>query len=239
MPDQNRVDDSLTREQKELLKSLGMKALDCLVKIAPMPELAKEGYKVDRELSKSVKTLDQLADPPYELTSSDYSINKLAQLARYLDIETAKLARHDENWWAEVSGVNLHQKDQTTAALHLLQRQREFLLGLQECCDGLNTLAKAVMGAAYINVKAIAKMYMPSIVAIDGAVTKQTLEHLDHCANSITISLDRLENTIRGTADLQKSVDRFLSLVNSSNQRKWLDAVRQDGSAGKSQDNVR
>ena len=227
MPDKNLEDDRLSDEQKQFLKAMGMKALDLLVKIGPAPELAKEGYKVGRELSKTSKTLDNLGTDPGELTSSDYSINKLAQLARYLHTETAKLARHDENWWVEVSGVNLLQHDQTTEALQKLQQQRRLLLNLKECCDGLKGLAVVAMGAAHMNIKGIAKMYMPSLVAMDGIVMNQTLDHLDNCAKCIDSSLSKLENAIRTTADCQKSVDRFLALVNSRDQRKALDAFRQ------------
>lgn len=230
MPDKSLEDDSLSGEQKQLLKAVGMKALDLLVKIGPAPELAQEGYKVGRELSKTSKTLDNLGSEPGEITSSDYSINKLAKVARYLHAETAKLARHDESWWVEVSGVNLLQPQQTTEALQKLQQQRQLLLNLKECCDGLKGLAVVAMGAAHLNIKGIAKMYVPSLVAIDGIVIHQTLDHLDNCAKCIDLSLAKLENAIRTTADYQKAVDRFLALVNSSDQRKALDAIRQNTS---------
>ncbi|HVP46624.1 MAG TPA: hypothetical protein VMT32_08575 [Bryobacteraceae bacterium] len=230
MPDKSQEDDSFSDEQKQLLKTLGMKALDFLVKIGPAPELAKEGYKVGRELSKTSKTLDNLGSEPGDLTSSDYSINRLAKLARYLHSEMAKLARHDENWWVEVSGVNLLQREQTTEALQNLQQQRQLLLNLQECCDGLKGLAVVAMGAAHLNIKGIAKMYMPSLVAIDGIVVNQILDHLDNCNKCIDSSLGKLENAIRTTADYQKSVDRFLALVNSGDQRKVLDAIRENPS---------
>ena len=227
MPDQNANDDSYSQEQKDLLKSLGMKALDLLVKIGPASDLAKEGYKLSRELSKTGKILDNVSSNPGELSSSDYSINKMAKVADYLHSQTAALARHDEAWWEEVSGVNMLQPQQTTEALQKLQQQRQFLLNLKDCCDGLKDLALAVMGAAHFNVKGLAKMYMPSLVAIDGAVTKQSLDHLDNCKSCIDTSVGKLENAIRITADWQKSTDRFLGLMNSSDQRKTLDAIRQ------------
>jgi hypothetical protein len=226
-------DDSLyfSDDKKELLKALGMKVLDCLVKIGPADELTKESYKAIRELSKAGKTLDGLGGGGGEIKSSDYSINKLAQLARYLQEETLKLADHDENWWLYVSGVNMLRTEQTTEALLKLRQQRRLLLDLKECCDGLKGLAMVVIGAAHFNIKSIAKLYMPSVIAIDATVTKQTIAKLDNCTKAIDRSLDKLENGIRVTADWQKWLDRCLVLLNSSDQRKVLDAIQrsQDG----------
>lgn len=219
--------DSLTKQQQEFLKSLGKKALDFLVRIAPISQFAKDGYRLGREMSKAAKSIDDLSDDPGELSSSDYSINKLSQLSRYLDSQTVILARRDENWWIAAAGVDLLNKERTTEALQMLQNQRNILLDLSDCCDGLATLAKVAIAANNLSIKSLAKMYMPSIVAIDAAVTKQTLDHLDNCKNSIARAQGVLENAIRGTADSEKAVDRFLMLLNSSDQRKALNSMQQ------------
>ncbi len=134
-----------------------------------------------------------------------------------------------------VCGANLLSKDQTTQALQLLQQQRQLLLDLREACDGLKTLAWTAFAAANANIKGIAKMYVPSLVAIDAAVTKELAERFDNCIKAINTTLAVLENVIRSTADMEKSIDRFLSLVSSSDQRKALGAMKtaQGGGAGR------
>ena len=52
---------SLDKQEQPLLKSLGKKGVDFLVKISPLPDLAKEGYKVVRELDKTTSIVENAA----------------------------------------------------------------------------------------------------------------------------------------------------------------------------------
>jgi hypothetical protein len=218
-------EDALNKQQQELLKSLGKKSVDLIVKISPLPDVVKEGYKVAREIDKAVTTAEK-ANSGFELTSTDYSINKIAEVSKFIHNETASLARRDENWWMENSRVNLFDSQETTRALQVLQDKRTLLLDLKEACDGLKTLAKVAMAAANVNFKGLAKLYVPSLVVLDGIVTKESCERFDYSISAIDKVVPMIERMIRQTADMQKSVDRFLTLINSTDQREALKAMK-------------
>jgi hypothetical protein len=218
-------EDALNKQQQELLKSLGKKSVDLIVKISPLPDVVKEGYKVAREIDKAVTTAEK-ANSGFELTSTDYSINKIAEVSKFIHNETASLARRDENWWMENSRVNLFDSQETTRALQVFQDKRTLLLDLKEACDGLKTLAKVAMAAANVNFKGLAKLYVPSLVVLDGIVTKESCERFDYSISAIDKVVPMIERMIRQTADMQKSVDRFLTLINSTDQREALKAMK-------------
>lgn len=218
-------EDALNKQQQELLKSLGKKSVDLIVKISPLPDVVKEGYKVAREIDKAVTTAEK-ANSGFELTSTDYSINKIAEVSKFIHNETASLARRDENWWMENSRVNLFDSQETTRALQVFQDKRTLLLDLKEACDGLKTLAKVAMAAANANLKGLAKLYVPSLVVLDGIVTKESCERFDYSISAIDKVVQMIERMIRQTADVQKSVDRFLTLINSTDQREALKAMK-------------
>jgi hypothetical protein len=218
-------EDALNKQQQELLKSLGKKSVDLIVKISPLPDVVKEGYKAAREIDKAVTTAEK-ANSGFELTSTDYSINKIAEVSKFIHNETASLARRDENWWMENSRVNLFDSQETTRALQVFQDKRTLLLDLKEACDGLKTLAKVAMAAANANLKGLAKLYVPSLVVLDGIVTKESCERFDYSISAIDKVVPMIERMIRQTADMQKSVDRFLTLINSTDQREALKAMK-------------
>jgi hypothetical protein len=217
-------DESLDKQQQQLLKSLGKKAVDFLVKISPMPDLAKEGYKVVREIDKSTGIAERAAATG-EITSSDYSINLVATISKFLYNQTTSLARRDESWWIDNSRVNLFQPEETTLALHTFAEKRKLLLDLKETCDGVKDLALVAMAAANANVKGFAKLYIPSLVAIDGAVTKESCDRLDYAMSAIDTIVDLIEQVMRDTADYQKGADRLLVLINSTDKRKAAAAI--------------
>jgi hypothetical protein len=217
-------DESLDKQQQELLKSLGKKGVDFLVKISPLPDIAKEGYKLVRELDKTVGVMNNAAAG--ELTSSDYSINLVASISKFLYNQTTNLARRDEDWWIENSRVNLLDSKETTFALHLFSEKRKLLLDLKETCDGVKDLALVAMTAANMNVKGFAKLYVPSLVAIDGVVTKESLDRMDYAMSAIDKIVDLIERLIRTTADMQKSADRLLVRINSTDHIKSAAAIK-------------
>lgn len=215
----------LDKQQQALLKSLGKKGVDCLVKISPLPDAAKEGYKVARELDKTDSVLQGTAASG-EVTSSDYSINLIATISKFLYNQTTSLAPHDENWWIANSDMDLCDSKQTTAALHLLSEKRKLLLDLKETCDGVKDLALAAMAAANANIKGFAKLYMPSLVAIDGIVTKQSCDRLDCAIGAIDKIVGVIEHVMRHTADIEKAADRVLVLINSTDHAKGAAAIK-------------
>ncbi len=216
--------ESLDKEQQKLLKSLGKKAVDFLVKISPLPEVAKEGYKVVRELDKTASV--GAGATAGELTSSDYSVNLVASISKFIYNQTTSLARRDENWWMDNSKVNLLDPKETTLALHMFSEKRKLLLDLKETCDGVKDLALVAMAAANANVKGLARLYIPSLVAVDGVVTKESCDRLEYAISAIDKIVDLLEKVMRDTADVQKAADRLLVLINSTDKRKAAAAIR-------------
>jgi hypothetical protein len=216
--------ESLNPQQQALLKSLGKKCVDFMVKISPLPDLAKEGYKVVRELDKTSTVVQGAAAG--ELTSSDYSINLVATISKFLYNQTTSLAQRDESWWVDNSKVNLCETKETTIALHLFAEKRKLLLDLKETCDGVKDLALVAMAAANANVKGFARLYIPSLVAIDGVVTKESCDRLDYAMSAIDKIVDRIERVMRTTADMQKATDRFLVLINSTDHGKGAAAIK-------------
>lgn len=218
------ADEALNKVQQELLKSLGKKGVDLLVKISPLPDLAKEGYKLARELDKMATAVDNAAAG--SLTSTDFSISKVAAISKFLAEQILSLARHDEAWWVENLKVNLLQPKDSTCALHKFAETRKFLLNLKETCDGIKDLARVAMVAAQANVKGMAKSYAPSLVVLDGLNTKESYEGMDNAMKAIDKIVDLIERLIRSTANMQKAVDRFLTLINNTNQENALKAIR-------------
>lgn len=217
-------DESLDKQQQALLKSLAKKGVDFLVKISPLPDVGKEGYKLVRELDKTASVLQGAATG--ELTSSDYSINLVASISKFLYNQTTSLACRDRDWWMENSKVNLLDPKETTVALHIFSEKRKLLLDLKETCDGVKDLALVAMAAANANVKGFAKLYIPSLVAIDGAVTKESCDRLDYAISAIDKIVNLIEQVMRETADIQKAGDRLLVLINSTDHGKGAAAIK-------------
>jgi len=217
-------DGSLDKQQEALLKSLAKKAVDFLVKISPLPDFGKEGYKVVRELDKTAGVVQGAAAG--EIISSDYSINQVAAISKFLYNQTTSLARRDGDWWMENSKANLLDPKETTVALHIFSEKRKLLLDLKQTCEGVKGLALAAMAAANANVKGFAKLYIPSLVAIDGVVTKESCDRLDYAISAIDKIVDLIEHVIRETADMQKAADRLLALINSTDHGKGAAAIK-------------
>jgi hypothetical protein len=217
-------DESLDKEQQKLLKSLGKKGIDFLIKISPLPDVAKEGYKVVRELDKTGSVVGAAATG--ELTSSDYSINLVASISKFLFNQITSLARRDEDWWLDNSKVNLFDPQETTLALHIFSEKRKLLLDLKDTCDGVKDLALVAMTAANMNVKGFAKLYIPDLVTLDAAVTKQSYDRMDNSMKAIDKIVDLLEKVMRDTADMQKASDRLLVLIHSTDKRKAATAIK-------------
>jgi hypothetical protein len=212
--------ETMTKDQEQFMRTQGKKILDLLVKIAPIPKGAKETYQVARETIKALEMTERTVDLEMgRLSASDDNLNRLALIAERLSNELSSLNRHDENWWLETSGANLFSKVDSTAALTRLQHQREHLLALSEACAGLKTLAALVFAQSVSNVKGLAKLYIPSIPVIDGYVTKDIRETFDVCRNLTEAIRKKLETAIRVTADMTKSLDRFLTLTNTQDHR--------------------
>lgn len=212
-------DDALTAAQRDFMKSQAKKVLDLLVKLAPIPSGVKEAYSVSKETTKALDMTSATFDSGL-LTASDSSMNRLAEIARRLSNELSTLSRKDEDWWLMTSGANLFSKTDSTEALKRLQQQHEYLLALKEACDGLKTLAAVAFAASISNVKGLAKAYMPSIPAIDGMVTKETRNNFDVCMRLIDLILTKVDTAMAATADMNKSIDRFLRLINAQDKRQ-------------------
>ena len=84
----------------------------------------------------------------------------------------------------------------------------------------LKTLAAVAFAASISNVKGLAKAYMPSIPAIDGMVTKETRNNFDVCMRLIDVILAKVDTAMAATADMNKSIDRFLRLINAQDKRQ-------------------
>jgi hypothetical protein len=221
------MSETMNKEQEQTMKSQAKKILDLLVKIAPIPQGAKEAYKIARETQKALDMTDKTLDRGMGfLAASDDNLNRLSAIAQRLSNELSALNRHDENWWLETSGANLFSKLDSTEALKRLQTQRRHLIDLKEACDGLKTLTGLVFAHTISDVKGLAKLYVPSIPMIDGQVTKETRDTFDVCINLIDAILKKVEITMTATADMAKAIDRFLTLVNQQDQRTALTAIQ-------------
>jgi hypothetical protein len=146
-------------------------------------------------------------------------MNRLSAIAYRVMNELSKLNRGDGQWWIESAGANLFNNVDTTEGLKRLEAQRKHLLALKEACEGLKTLAGVVFAASVSNVKGLAKLYVPSVPMIDRYVTKDTRDTYSACLNLIDSIVKKQETAIRATADMGKAIDRFLTLLNTKDQR--------------------
>jgi hypothetical protein len=220
------VTDKAADAQERYLKSQGKKILDLFVKISPLPTGVKDAYRLSRETEKALKMVGD-AEETGTLSSSDSNINCLASIARRLSNELSTLNRKDINWWIDTSGANLLSRDDSTKAVQKLQERRQYLLDLREACDGLKTAAAVAFANTVSNVKGLAKLYMPSIPAIDGIVTKEARDNYDVCMSLIDSIVKTVDSATHVVADMTKALDRFLVLVNTEDQRKALKAIQQ------------
>src|SRR5919197_1317250 len=92
--------DARSSEHERYVRSQARKILDLLVKVAPIPQGAKEAYKVSRETEKALTMAQKSFDSGY-LSASDENMNGLSHIARRLSAELSTLSRYDENWWLE------------------------------------------------------------------------------------------------------------------------------------------
>jgi hypothetical protein len=75
-------------------------------------------------------------------------------------------------------------------------------------------------------VKGLTKLYVPSIPAIDGYVTKETRDTFDVCVRLVDSIVKKQEMAIQVTADMTKAIDRFTTLTNATDQRSALQAIK-------------
>jgi hypothetical protein len=219
-------EDKKSTEEEKFIKDQGKKILDLLVKIGPVSNGLKELYKVSRETEKALTMVSTTLETG-QLSASDGNMNRLATIARRFLNELSTLNRFDENWWIEASGANLFSVGDSTKAIGILEQQRQHLVDLKAACDGLRTLAAVAYANTYADIKGLAKMYMPSIAALDGIVTKETREGFDNCMKLIDSIVKKVEAALRAVADMNKVVDRFLVLKNSQDQKEALKAIKQ------------
>ena len=212
------------KAREDFIKAQARRMLDLLVKLAPVPKGVQDAYKVSKETDKALSMVDTTLSSG-TLSASDNNINRLASIARNLRNDLATLNRKDENWWVHTSGVNLFSRGDSTKAIQLLEQQRKHLLALREASDGLHTLVGVAFAATVADVKGLAKLYIPSIVALDGIVAKEARNDFSACQNLIDSILAKVERVIRQVADMNKAIDRFLSLINSKDQREALKAI--------------
>ena len=217
--------DKESEEQKKFIREQGKKILDLLVEIAPVSRGVKEVYKVSRETEEALSAVGAAHDTG-TLSASDENINRLAAIARRLSNELSTLNRHDENWWIETSGANLFSVGDSTKAIEILQKQRQHFLNLRDACDGLKTLAAVAFASTVSDIKGLAKLYIPSIPAMDGFVTKEARDNFDVCISLINSILKKIEVALRAVADMNKVVDRFLTLTHSQDKREALKAIK-------------
>lgn len=220
------ADSTAADAKKSYLKSQGKKVFDLLVKLSPVHSIAKDVFRVSRETEKALKMIDDTADTG-ALSASDSNINNLALIAQRLSNELSTLNRKDINWWLDTSGANLLSKSDSTKAIQKLQEQRQYLLDLKDACDGLKTAVGVAFANTVANVKGLAKLYMPSIPAIDGMVTKEARDNYDVCMGLIDSIIKKVEAATHAVADMTKALDRFLVLVNTQDQRTALKAIQQ------------
>lgn len=220
--------DTMKREQVEFMKSQGKKILDLLIEISPVPQGVKDAYSVSQEVETALSLTGTASAG--QLEGTDENVNRLALIARRLSNELSSLNRRDEQWWIDTSGANLFSPAQSTEALMLLQRRRQTLIALKEACDGMRSLALALGVYGFSNVKALPKA-MTSLVVLDIEVIKETRKNFDICIRHIDSILQKVEFAIRVTADMTKPLDRFLTLVNTQDQRTTLKAIQEAGPA--------
>lgn len=215
-------------EQTKFIKSQAKKLLDFLVKIAPISDASKETYRVGRETIKALEMVDGTMDVGMgQLSSSDDNLNRIAVIAQHLSNELSTLNRFDIDWWLMTSGANLFSRTDSTNALRRLQEQRSNMMNIKDGCAGMKAAAAIVFAASVANVKGLAKLYMPSIPAIDGYVTKDINETFDVCLGLADSIIAKIDTAIRTTADMTNSLDRFLIRTNTTDHRATVSAERE------------
>ena len=81
-------------------------------------------------------------------------------------------------------------------AIDKTQKMKSKLIAMKEACSGLSTLAVTVFLADNMDVKGLAKIYVPSLIAIDGIVVKQASTAFKACAVNSGKVIKMLDTTV-------------------------------------------
>jgi hypothetical protein len=216
--------DKVSQENQAKIKSLAKDMLELLAKLAPVPSAVQAGWKIAKETEKSLSMAGRTWGSN-ELSASDDNINRLQEIANRLSDELSTLNRKTANWWIDSSGANLFSVKDSTKAIIILDGQRKTLVALRAACDGLKALTAVAFANTVADVKGLAKIYAPSIPLIDAEVTKEVREQFDICKGLIDDILSKLDKATFVIADMNKQIDRFLTLIKTKDQRETVRVI--------------
>lgn len=151
------------------------------------------------------------------LAAADEDLEKMHVFARKLASFAGATERKSENDWIEQSGCNAFAGADTARALDRLLEARTHLRSLRAACDVLKPLVRIQFLKAHMNVKALARAVMPSMVALDAIAVDETETDVAAAVWNLDRALPKLQRAIDAVTDLRDAQHRFLVITRSDN----------------------
>lgn len=137
------------------------------------------------ELNKVVSVIGKAKRRPGQLPTSNENLGLLRTLANEWKGTLSTYSQKDINWWLEWSGADLFSPRDSKESVKKLKETLAKVKALKSACNGLEQLAYVVLVADNMDVKGlVTAAYVPSLVAIDAQVAKETARSFKSCQYS-------------------------------------------------------
>ena len=144
-----------------------------------------------------------------QLQATNDDLNKLRFVGRKWNNQLDKLYRHDENWWVDWSGSNAFSVSASKKAIIKVTTFQNKLRAFKSASSGLATLTYTILVADNADIKGLAKVYVPSLIAIDAMVAKEAVTAFNACSvhsDKLLKKLNRILPSLRGTVRLASGI---------------------------------
>jgi hypothetical protein len=144
-----------------------------------------------------------------QLSASSDNLNRLRAIGSNWNNALLKLTLHDENWWIDWSGTNLLSAAAAEKAVKKTRKLREKMVAMEKGCKGLADLAKVVFVSENMDIKGLARLYIPSIVAIDAIVLNEAISNFKACSNNAARVRKKLDLVIPTLEETWRAARKF------------------------------
>lgn len=160
------------------------------------------------------------------LEASDEDIEAMHRLALALANHAASLARRTEDDWMIESGCNAFSLHDTAESLRRLLEQRGQITARRDTCDVLRTLVRVQFLKTHMNLKGLAKAWIPSLVALDAIAVRESETDLAAAVANFDVALRKLQRAIDAVSNLRDGQHQFLTISRSQNAPSDVARIR-------------
>lgn len=149
------------------------------------------------ELNKVITIVGNSRRLTGQLPTSNENLALLRSLAYDWSSTFSKYSRKDINCWLEWSGADLMNPNSSKKSVKKLKETLVRMKSLRSACNGFEQLVYIVLAADNLDPKGLAtSVYVPSLVAIDAYVAKETAKKFKSCRMNSEIIIKVLQSTL-------------------------------------------